>query len=70
MLGAVAARASDITGVPNLIAGFEAADAAAHFNHDAAGVPTENAWLLQAAFLQAGMDLGIHRVDRHRFHFH
>ncbi|MNC65056.1 hypothetical protein D3C75_1153060 [compost metagenome] len=69
-MGAVAARTGNIPGIPYLIAGFEAADAAAHFEHHAAGIPAENAWLLQTILLQASMNLGIDRVDGNGFHFH
>ena len=66
----VAARTGDVACVPHFISRFESGDASPNGFYDPAGIPPENARLLQPAFSNACMYLGVHRVYGDGFHLH
>ena len=66
----VAARAGDVARVPHFISRFESGDARPNGFDDPAGVPPENARLVQSVFGNARMDFGVDRVNRDGFDLH
>ena len=66
----IAARSGDIPRVPHFVTRFESGDASPNGFYDPAGIPPENARLLQPAFSNACMYLGVHRVYGDGFHLH
>ena len=66
----IAARSGDIPRVPYFVTRFESGDASPDGFDDPAGIPPENARLLQSAFGNACMYFGIHRVYGDGFHLH
>ena len=66
----VAARAGDVARVPHFIPRFESGDATPNGFDDPAGIPPEDARLIQPVPGNARMDFGIDRVNGDGLHLH